>query len=254
MKTRFLAIHPLIGTKHKPAHLRYQERSVYYWWWAYLRRNEEYLKCCERNGKGRLAKLYADFGDVRDDDFRSWWGGKEQRGQQLFGEKLSDFIVKKLDLKSDILKTIRGDRAVLLLAVNLEVGRRKLQADFCRLLAGEHKGRKGRVAMSTVKSTSRYPLYRNYSVSNLRMMLAAYDVWAINEKLPRAERKTQWQLGESIRLVPTAITDKDDLSATDKRNTMSAAFSRAVKNARQIIANTSRGEFPNSSMTQQLYK
>ncbi len=101
--------------------------------------------------------------------------------------------------------------------------------------------------MGTGKSTCRYPLYRNYSVQNLKMMLKAYDVWAANEQLPRDQRLRQWQLGESIRLVPNAITTKNDLSAVDKRNTMSAAFNRAIKSARNIIANTSRGEFPNSN-------
>jgi hypothetical protein len=247
MKTRFLAIHPLIGTKHKPSPLRYQQRSVYYWWWAYLRRNGDYLACCARGGKGKLAGLYADFGDVREDEFRSWWGGKQQRGASLFGEQPSDFVVRKIDGSGDWQRAWDADDTVLTVAVNLTVGRRKLQADFARLLAKEHKGRRGRVAMASVKSTARYPLYRNFSVHSLKMMLAAYDAWAANELLPRDQRKRQWELGESIRLVPNAITTKNDIDAVDKRNTMSAAFNRAVKNARNIIANTARGEFPNSS-------
>ncbi len=78
-------------------------------------------------------------------------------------------------------------------------------------------------------------------------MLAAYDAWYANEQLPRDERKTQWELGESIRLIPSAITKKNDLDATDKKNTMSAAFNRAVKNARNIVENTAHGEFPNNN-------
>lgn len=247
VKTRFLAIHPLIGTKHKPSLLRYQQRSVYYWWWAYLRRNEDYLACCARGGAGKLAKLYADFGDVRSDDFRGWWGGKLQRGAYLFGEKPSDLVVKKIDTSSDWQPAWDADETVMVVAVNLAVGRRKLQADFAKLLAKEHKGRKGRVAMASVKSTARYPLHRNFSVHSLKMMLAAYDAWAANEQLPRDKRKRQWELGESIKLVASAITTKNDVDAVDKRNTMSAAFNRAVKNARNIIANTAIGEFPNSS-------
>ena len=246
MKTRFLALHPLIGTKNNPSPLRFRERSVYYWWWAYLRRNEEYLACCAKGGTGKLAKLYADFGDVRKDDFSGWWGGRQQKGPYLFGEKQADFIVKKIEARDEWLKDCNKDAGVLLVAVNMAIGRRKLQSDFARLLTTEHKGRKGRIAMAKVKSSSRYPLHRNFTVHNLKMMLAAYDVWAANEKLPKPERKTQWQLGESIRLVPNAITSNGDLDAVDKRNTMGAAFNRAVKQARQIIANTAKGEFPNS--------
>jgi hypothetical protein len=101
--------------------------------------------------------------------------------------------------------------------------------------------------MATVKSTARYPLHRNFSVHSLKMILAAYDAWVANEQMPRDQRKRQWQLGESIRLVAGAITTKNDINAVDKRNTMSAAFNRAVKQARLIVANTARGEFPNSS-------
>ncbi len=248
MKTRFLAIHPLIGTKHKPSQLRYMERSVYYWWWAYMRRNEEYLACCANGGKGALAKLYADFGDMRSDDFRSWWGGKQQRGTYLFGERQADFFVKKIEGWDEFINDWDKSENVLFVAVNMAIGRRKLQAEFAKQLIKVHKGKRGRVAMGQVESKARYPLYRNFTVHNLKLMLAAYDVWAANELLPKSERKAQWQLGESIKLVPNAVTYKGDLDAVDKRNTMAAAFNRAVKQARLIIANTAKGEFPNSSL------
>ena len=62
--------------------------SVYFYWWAFLRLNEEYIDCCKRGGTGKMAKLYRDFGDIRDgtrkstdpksragqvDEFREWW-------------------------------------------------------------------------------------------------------------------------------------------------------------------------------------
>jgi hypothetical protein len=243
---RFLAVHPLIGTKYKPSDPKLRERSVYYWWWAYLRRNQRYLACCEAGGAGKLSKLYADFGDVRSDDFRDWWGGKLQRGAYLFGERPNDFFVKKIETNSDHDPAWNDDPNTLVVAVNLGIGRRKLQQTFARLLIREHPGRRGRPAMGKVRSTARYPLYRNFSVSSLKKMLAAYDAWYANEQLPRGQRKTQWQLGESINLLPSMITNKNDLNAVYKKNAMSAAFNRAVKQARNIVENTARGEFPNS--------
>ncbi len=77
MKVHFSAQHPTFGTKHKPKSLTYQQRSPYYWWWAFLRLNEDYVKCCELGGKGKLANLYKDFGDVRSDDFKEC-GNKEE--------------------------------------------------------------------------------------------------------------------------------------------------------------------------------
>ena len=107
MKSHFLAIHPLIGTKSKPAPLHLQQRSVFYWWWAYLKRNSEYLQSCEAEGKGVLAALYADFGDVRGDEFRSWWGGSFQRGAYLFAERQSDLTVKTIDGQASISTALR---------------------------------------------------------------------------------------------------------------------------------------------------
>jgi hypothetical protein len=84
--TSFLAPYPTFGTKNKRLPPSQYERSPYYWWFEYLRRNADYIKCCEANGKTKLSKLYEDFGDVRDIEFRVWWT-KEQKGTQLFGEK-----------------------------------------------------------------------------------------------------------------------------------------------------------------------
>jgi hypothetical protein len=64
--------HPTFGTDKRPKPESAWQKSIYYWWWAYLKRNMEYLECCENNGEGKLANLYADFGDVRGDDFKEW--------------------------------------------------------------------------------------------------------------------------------------------------------------------------------------
>lgn len=39
------------------------EQSVYYYWWEFLRLSDRYKTICE-GGKGRLARLYEDFGNV----------------------------------------------------------------------------------------------------------------------------------------------------------------------------------------------
>ena len=45
-----------------------------------------------------IAALTAnDFGDVRSDDFRAWWGGSLKRGSTLFAEQRLDLSVKKID-------------------------------------------------------------------------------------------------------------------------------------------------------------
>lgn len=248
MKTRFLAAHPKIGTKHKPAPLVLQERSPYYWWWAYLRRNSDYLACCEAGGTGELAALYADFGDVRSDDFRSWWGGSEQRGAKLFGEKQIELRLRQLSDASEWNEDLGSQTAVI--AVNLSINRRKLQKDFAEWLTKVHTAKLGRRALGKENSTAKYPLHRNFSQHNLRVMLETYDAWTANLALPKEQRKTMWQIGESLKLVPTAMTSPSDIQSmrTDKLNVMTAAVSRYVRHAKAIIANTAKGQFPNSKL------
>jgi len=246
MKQSFLAIYPLLGTKHKPSPQRSLERSVFYWWWAYLKRNTEYLQCCADEGVGRLAKLYEDFGDVRGDDFRAWWGGSLKRGAKLFGERL-DLSVKKIDAPSDWDNTWGSN--VLVVAVNKDLGRRDLQRFFADLLAKEHQGKRGRKAMGKVTTSAKYPLHRNFSVYNLKRMLMVYDAVIANEALLKNEQKPLWKIGEELKLLPSALPQRGDNLYDTRRNhnTLTMTVSRYVGTAKRIISNTSNGEFPNSS-------
>ena len=251
MKQTFLAAYPRIGTKNKRTPVKELEKSPYYWFWAYMRRNKEYLKCCDNNGAGKLGKLYKDFGDIRNEDFAEWWGGSSQKGGYLFGETPNDINLRQLKDKSEWSEDWNENIAVF--AVNLSIGRRKLQQYFAAQLETIHKGKRGRKSMGGTATTARYKLYRNYSVSNLKKMLEAYDAWVTNEALPKPERKTMWELGESIRLVPVAMppTHKDfqlQDNVKMRHNTMTVAMSRYVKQAQIIIANTSLGVFPKSTV------
>ncbi len=250
MKKFFLAIHPLIGTKNKPAPLSSQQRSPYYWWWAYLKRNQQYIKCCENNGKGELERLYKDFDDVRNDDFPSWWGRKTQRGQDLFAEQLAEVKVLKLNDASEW-QNNWSDNDVMMVAVNMQIGKRKLQKMFADVLKKEHTGKSGRKALGNAKSTAKYPLYANFSRHNLKTMLTVYDAWYANSQLPKSHQKPLWQIGDDLKLVYSAISHKDDMpyDKTVKHNRMAATVSRHVKRAKAIIANTAKGEFPNSTVT-----
>jgi hypothetical protein len=249
MRRYFLALHPLIGTKHKPAAISQQQRSPYYWWWAYLKRNQQYIKCCENDGKGNLAKLYMDFDDVRSDDFPSWWARSYQRGQDLFAEVNSDIRVRKLDSKTDW-PDEWSDADVMVVAVNMEIGRRKLQKMFANVLQKNHKGMRGRKPLGKAVSTSKYPLYRNFSRHSLKTMLQVYDAWYENSQLPKSQQKPLWAIGEEVKITPHQITSEGDdhYTVVNKHKIMTATVSRYVNSAKVIIANTAKGEFPNSSV------
>jgi hypothetical protein len=248
MRKKFLAIHPLIGTKHKPSAIHLQQRSPYYWWWAFLRRSADYISCCERGGVGELAALYADFGDVRSDDFRSWWGAPNNKGEYLFAEEALELSVQKIDTADDLSK--RWGCNVLYVAVNMDLGRRHLQQKFADLLQTEHKGKRGRKSLQSAASTARYPLHRNFTQHSLKVMLDAYDAVVANDALPKEQRKPLWAIGESLKLVPNAMPHKWDnhYDTRKKHATMTMTVSRYVKQARAIIANTAKGQFPNSNL------
>jgi hypothetical protein len=246
MKKRFLAIHPLIGTKNKPSTPNLLYRSPYYWWWAYLKRSTDYIDCCINAGSGELAALYADFGDLRSDSFREWWGAPQNRGEYLFAEQPVDFSVKKLD--EAVSTPLQTKMNVMLIAVNMELGRRFLQKRFVTLLQKEHQGKRGRISLGDTASSAKYPLHRNFSAYNLKEMLRTYDAVAANEALPKSQRLKLWQVGESLSLVPTAMPKKWDsvYETRHKHNTMTMTVSRYTKHALAIIQNTARGQFPNS--------
>ena len=247
-KLHFLALHPLLGTKKNPSAQHLLERSPYYWWWEFLRRNDDYIACCENGGGGELAALYAEFGDVRSDDFRAWWGGSTRRGSYLFSEQPQELSVKKIDAVDGWDESWGED--VMVVAVNMNEGRRYLQKKFAELLERHHEGKRGRKSMRTVKSTARYPLYRNFSKHNLKRMLAVYDAVCANEALPKDERLPLWGIGEALRLVPVAMPHKHDnlYDTRDKHSTMTMTVSRYMKQARAIITNTAKGTFPNSDL------
>lgn len=246
MRTHFVATHPLFGRVNNRLPISYQQRSPYYWWWAFLRRNEEYLACCANGGEGRLKGLYADFGDVSNDNFHAWWKG-ERRGSVLFAEKPLPLNLKELKDSSEWNTDWTGD-AVMVVAVPLSLSKRHLQSKFAQLLKVRHGGKRGRKTGSEgYVSTAKYRLHRAVSVETLRIQLAVYD--AVIAKRQGLSDKKLWEIGQEMRLVRSAMPAKGDHphDTENKRKAMASAVSRHFKAAERIIANVVKGEFPNSA-------
>lgn len=244
MKVRFLADAPNFGTKNKPAKISLQTRSPYYWWWVYLRRNEDYLKCCENGGKGKYAKLYKDFGDVREDNFKKWW---KEKGVDLFSEKHvsegGDMVLMELTDKSQWSEAWTSDK-VLVVAMPLTSSKRYLQSRFNALLKRRHKTKRGRQYKTFDESSAKYPLAKNYTIRNLETTLAVYDEYLKHKgQIPKVP---YWKIGQSMHLVQTAMTT-DNMSMNERqvyRNVMGASVKRYITNAEKMIANAALGKFP----------
>jgi hypothetical protein len=245
MLRRFLAQHPTFGTKNKPRSLSYQQQSPYYWWWAYLRRNADYLACCEKGGKGKFTKLYKDFGDVREDNFKKWWN-EGQRGSNLFAENSGVMKLTLLEDKSQWDESWTQDR-VLVIAVPLTSNKRYIQSRFARILKERHTAKRGRTKKLLEMSNANYPLERNYTIENLRKTLQVYDLYMANKY--QKPKVPMWKLGQQLRLVPSAMT-ADSMTVNERqvfRNVMGASVKRYITNAEKMIANTAFGKFPSNS-------
>ena len=213
-----------------------------------MRRNADYIACCAAGGKGKLAALYADFGDVREDNFHKWWT-ENQRGAELFAEQ--PLTVKFGELATATDWQPHWDKeTVLVVAVPLSMSKRAVKGAFAKLLDSRHAGNKsGRPSMAKLKnvSTARYKLEHNYTVSGLLTALAVYDLWVENQTKPKAERLSLWEIGKALNINKSAIRDAESSSNADRlvgRNVLGATVSRYVKQARAMIENTAAGKFP----------
>lgn len=236
------------------------QRSAYYWWWQCLKRNADYIKCCDKGGKGALSKLYADFGDVRGDDFWEWWGyravkGERARGELLFKERFST-MYKVLGSKDDWEDDFSDKDNFMVCAVNLRAPRRLQQAQFYKTLlkAIEDSGvarKRGRMNADDLKnSTARYPIYKNFTAEHLEACVRCYDEMIANEK--RDKKQPLWQLclnvhDNEMRLFKEKKTTNVGNNRDDK-NFLAVIFSRYRDAAKAMIANTSRGQFPNTTL------
>jgi hypothetical protein len=248
MRRYFSAPTPRFGKQSSRLSIGNQQRSPYYWWWQYLRRNADYIACCERGGKGKFAKLYADFGDVRNDNFHEWWTSND-RGVTLFAEQHLAVRFGELASAEQWQASWHADD-VLVVAVPLEMSKRSIKSAFGKLLDKRHTDvKRGRPSIAKMKehSTARYALERNYTINGLQNTLAVYDLWIDNQARSKADKLALWQIAAELKLNRAAIKDATSDDSGDRlsgRNTLGATVHRYVTQAKRIIGNTAKGKFP----------
>lgn len=212
------------------------KRSVYYWWYEYLKRNERYRRCCESGGKGRLGRLYMDFGDVFTGSFKTWWE-EDQRGERLFAEPPAPVRLKELRVADDWDVEWTRD-GVMVVVVPLSEPKRRINRWFKRVLDRRHTRRPGYPTKK--ESGATYKVHRKFSVLALEQMLMVYDLRQAEPELTLAD------IGKRLKLVPSAMPKVGDSISLlrRKRNTMAATVSRYLKKAEAYIRNTAAGKFP----------
>jgi hypothetical protein len=243
MKVHFVALHPIFGRGKNKLSINYQQRSPYYWWWEFLRRNEDYRECCLNGGKGELSDLYADFGVVLHDNFKEWWNEGE-RGRKLFAERPLLHTLRELNSIDEWDESLRS-KNVTLLQVPLNTQKRYLQTAFNKFLAKRHDTKRGRQKKTDVNaSTAKYPLYRHVSLETLKIQLDVYD--AVMAKKRGEHNKTYIEIAKELRINPKARSENAEAEGRDVNQIIYPTITRYFKDACNIVANTARGQFPNS--------
>jgi hypothetical protein len=108
------------------------ESTVHYWWWRFLKKSTLYLACCERDGSGRLAALYKDFGDVRGDSFAEWGKHKLDNGDNRFAYLFYDRVEEETREGVVTINSMQdwhesfADEGYLLVAINTNLPSRTL--------------------------------------------------------------------------------------------------------------------------------
>jgi hypothetical protein len=226
--------HPTFGTKAIPKPKSAWEGTVYYWWWEYLRRNSEYLKCCESGGKGKLANLYKDFGDVRGDSFKDWWteGG---RGAALFSEPEAELSIRVMDKGQTAIDPLDA----FTVSIPLYLPKKLIIRRFKELLDERHKGKRGHQLAK--RSKARYQVKGQPNIPAIKQALKVYDFKKANPKMKL------WEIGNAIpnlQMENKIQVEDTESGLADKKNVLAATVSRYLRRAEISIFNVKNGIFP----------
>ncbi len=226
--------HPTFGTKHRLKADTAWKKSIYYWWWAYLKRNKEYLACCEKGGQGKLSDLFVDFGDVRGDDFKTWWS-KDGRGVRVFAEPRAEDSIRVLGEGEQAL----GIEETLTISLPLNLPKRFIERRFRELLAEYHQGKRGHQLAK--QSKAKYKVQGQINIPAIKQALEVYDFWVANPQL------RLWEIGNQLPKFQMSMKIKKGdtpASITHSKNVLAATVSRYLRRARESIENTVCGAFP----------
>lgn len=243
----FAAPHPL-WRKRESKNGVWWEASPYYLWWAFLRENTNYRETCKRKGKGKCAELYKDFGDIYATDFKTWWtdGG---RGARLFAEPPTPLDVAPLS-KDDILNLPDGyDDNLIILPIDKRLPIRTVMSKV-RQAFKKHGHLRSRGRQTLRQSQARYPLATNLNPRTLKLALDVYELrqanpdaylWVIGQELNVSVKltKEEWDLDKRSG-VPLNLR----LEIMKKKNALTVATRRHLRNAQSIIKWVGKGRFP----------
>lgn len=208
--------------------------SIYYWWWAFLMRNTRYQQICATSGRGELAGLYQDFGNIFERDFLTWW----QCHQGLFAEKTA--LIEQdgaAPLSSTLLYHIDPKRPLS-----------QIQEEIKALHMHAHAIMP--VALPKQTSSAKYPIYTNVSAHTLHKVLTIWDLRCAHPDTSAYDLGVLAGFRANILAPPkygetrTHAAIKTDAHNKQARTRIANQTNRYLRTAEQYIDNVGRGEFP----------
>jgi len=141
--------------------------SPFFWWFMFLRLNNDYQETIKNNGIGKCSQLFKDFGDVVNNDFKTWW----REHSYLFAETPTQYTFKQAKKFTDLAPFDSSD--AINVVVPLSWDQKSLKKYFSLLLTklGVVQGERGPKIGS---NTAIYSIGRRW---NCGAMDSAYRVY-----------------------------------------------------------------------------
>lgn len=215
--------------------LKEARKSPAYWWYRCLQANDEYEYCCRHEGKGKMASMYADFGDVFELSFAQWW---MRHGRKLFTE-IKPFKKTQIINSNQQLENTRISKDKLIIEIPLTLRKQTVIRQIGRILKAEYEGR---VVDVTKASTARRKIIKNkMRMSTVEQLLKVKEVRDANPRMTLNEVG----IAAGIMLDLNArIYDESPMTEADERRRMTIAIGRLLKQAKNLIINAGMGKFP----------
>jgi len=221
--------------------IREAKKTPIYWWFLTLQASDEYLLCCRNQGKGKLANLYKDFGDIDKKSFAQWWANQ---GRKIFAERKK---LKKVEVIEDGRQlerlSIHEDR--LIIEVPLTLRRQTAIRQIGKELKKVYESRDV-VDIWEQSTAKRQVIKSKMRMSTVEILL---NVLRIRNEHPTL---SNYEIGQKARIdldILARTTDGDQIDEALERRRMQIAVSRYLDQAKNLIANAELGIFPSIKPT-----
>lgn len=216
--------------------IREAKKTPIYWWFLTLQASDEYVLCCRNQGKGKLANLYKDFGDVDEKSFAQWW---TNQGRKIFAERKKLKKVEVVDERRQLERlSIHEDR--LIIEVPLTLRRQTAIRQIGKALQKAYESRDP-VDIWEQSTAKRQIIKSKIRMTTIEMLLR---VWQIRNEYPALNN---YEIGLKAKIdldILARTTDGDQLDDALERRRMTIAVSRYLAQAKNLIANAELGIFP----------